>query len=105
MRCSVRTAHIIFILFLGQFLVEFIMGVVQFSADFEIIAFAAANKELPKSAKKNTYATPEAEVVDVCMTALKNAKPNIEITHNHPEKEDVANSFDQRCMLEAGFVV
>ena len=36
----------------------------------EIIAFAAANKELPKSAKKITYTTPEAEVVDDCMTGL-----------------------------------
>ena len=30
---------------------------------------------------------------------------NIEITHNHPEKEDEANCFAQKCMLEAGFEV
>ena len=37
----------------------------------EIIAFAAANKTLPKRAKKITYTTPEAEVVDDCMTGLQ----------------------------------
>ena len=37
----------------------------------EIIAFAAANKELPKSAKKITYTTPEADVVDDCMRGLQ----------------------------------
>ena len=37
----------------------------------EIIAFAAANKELPKNTKKITYTTPEAEVVDDCMTGLQ----------------------------------
>ena len=30
---------------------------------------------------------------------------NIEITHNYPEKEDEANCFAQKCMLEAGFNV
>ena len=133
----------------------------------EIIAFAAANKELPKSAKKITYTTPEAEVVDDCMTGLQelcrkigirvlfvqNFKcapihgmyrwykdvpliqlhdrfkkretmwftffhelahvlyhgkkgiclQNIEITHHHPEKEDEANCFAQKCMVDAGF--
>ena len=135
----------------------------------EIIAFAAANKTLPKRAKKITYTTPEADVVDDCMTGLQelcrkigirvlfvqNFKSapihgmyrwykdvpliqlhdrfekratmwftffhelahvlyhgkkriclqNIEITHNHPEKEDEANCFAQKCMLEAGFKV
>ncbi len=135
----------------------------------EIIAFAAANKALPKRAKKITYTTPEADVVDDCMTGLQeicrkigirvlfvqNFKcapihgmyrwykdvpliqlhdrfekratmwftffhelahvlyhgkkgiclQNIEITHNHPEKEDEANCFAQKCMLEAGFEV
>jgi len=135
----------------------------------EIIAFAAANKTLPKRAKKITYTTPEADVVDDCMTGLQalcrkigirvlfvqNFKSapihgmyrwykdvpliqlhdrfekraamwftffhelahvlyhgkkgiclqNIEITHNHPEKEDEANCFAQKCMLEAGFEV
>ena len=135
----------------------------------EIIAFAAANKTLPKSAKKITYTTPEAEVVDDCMTGLQeicrkigirvlfvqNFKSapihgmyrwykdvpliqlhdrfkkretmwftffhelahvlyhgkkgiclqNIEITHNHPEKEDEANCFAQKCMVDAGFNV
>ena len=37
----------------------------------EIIAFAAANKTLPKRAKKITYTTPEADVVDDCMTGLQ----------------------------------
>lgn len=37
----------------------------------EIIAFAAANKELPKRAKKITYTTPEADVVDDCMMDLQ----------------------------------
>ena len=133
----------------------------------EIIAFAAANKTLPKRAKKITYTTPEADVVDDCMTGLQelcrkigirvlfvqNFKSapihgmyrwykdvpliqlhdrfekratmwftffhelahvlyhgkkgiclqNIEITHNHPEKEEEANCFAQKCMLEAGF--
>lgn len=133
----------------------------------EIIAFAAANKELPKSAKKITYTTPEADVVDDCMRGLQelcrkigirvlfvqNFKSapihgmyrwykdvpliqlhdrfkkretmwftffhelahvlyhgkkgiclqNIEITHNHPEKEDEANCFAQKCMADAGF--
>jgi len=133
----------------------------------EIIAFAAANKELPKSAKKITYTTPEAEVVDDCMTGLQeicrkigirvlfvqNFKSapihgmyrwykdvpliqlhdrfkkretmwftffhelahvlyhgkkgiclqNIDITHNYPEKEDEANCFAQKCMVDAGF--
>lgn len=133
----------------------------------EIIAFAAANKTLPKRAKKITYWTPEAEVVDDCMTGLQelcrkigirvlfvqNFKSapihgmyrwykdvpliqlhdrfkdraamwftffhelahvlyhgkkgiclqNIEITHNHPEKEDEANCFAQKCMIDAGF--
>ena len=133
----------------------------------EIIAFAAANKTLPKSAKKITYWTPEADVVDDCMTGLQeicrkigirvlfvqNFKSapihgmyrwykdvpliqlhdrfkkretmwftffhelahvlyhgkkgiclqNIEITHNYPEKEDEANAFAQKCMVEAGF--
>ena len=133
----------------------------------EIIAFAAANKALPKRSKKITYTTPEADVVDDCMTGLQelcrkigirvlfvqNFKcapihgmyrwykdvpliqlhdrfqkratmwftffhelahvlyhgkkgiclQNIEITHNHPEKEDEANCFAQKCMLEAGF--
>ena len=135
----------------------------------EIIAFAAANKTLPKSAKKITYWTPEAEVVDDCMTSLQelcrkigirvlfvqNFKSapihgmyrwykdvpliqlhdrfkkretmwltffhelahvlyhgkkgiclqNIEITHNYPEKEDEANAFAQKCMVDAGFNV
>ena len=135
----------------------------------EIIAFAAANKTLPKRAKKITYTTPEADVVDDCMTGLQelcrkigirvlfvqNFKSapihgmyrwykdvpliqlhdrfekraamwftffhelahvlyhgkkgiclqNIEITHNHPEKEEEANCFAQKCMLEAGFDV
>ena len=133
----------------------------------EIIAFAAANKTLPKREKKITYWTPEAEVVDDCMTGLQelcrkigirvlfvqNFKSapihgmyrwykdvpliqlhdrfkdratmwftffhelahvlyhgkkgiclqNIEITHNHPEKEDEANCFAQKCMVDAGF--
>jgi len=133
----------------------------------EIIAFAAANKELPKRAKKITYTTPEADVVDDCMTGLQelcrkigvrvlfvqNFKSapihgmyrwykdvpviqlhdrfekrstmwftffhelahvlyhgkkgiclqNIEITHNYPEKEDEANCFAQKCMVDAGF--
>ena len=133
----------------------------------EIIAFAAANKELPKSAKKITYTTPEADVIDDCMTGLQelcrkigirvlfvqNFKcapihgmyrwykdvpliqlhdrfkkreamwftffhelahvlyhgkkgiclQNIEITHHHPEKEDEANCFAQKCMVDAGF--
>ena len=135
----------------------------------EIIAFAAANKELPKSAKKITYTTLEAEVVDDCMTGLQelcrkigirvlfvqNFKSapihgmyrwykdvpliqlhdrfkkreamwytffhelahvlyhgkkgiclqNIEITHNYPEKEDEANCFAQKCMVDAGFEI
>ncbi|MBR6449989.1 MAG: HigA family addiction module antidote protein [Fibrobacter sp.] len=135
----------------------------------EIIAFAAASKTLPKSAKKITYTTPEADVVDDCMTGLQelcrkigirvlfvqNFKSapihgmyrwykdvpliqlhdrfkkretmwftffhelahvlyhgkkgiclqNIEITHNHPEKEDEANCFAQKCMVDAGFNV
>ena len=37
----------------------------------EIIAFAAANKKLPKREKRITYWTPEAEVVDDCMTGLQ----------------------------------
>ena len=133
----------------------------------EIIAFAAANKKLPKREKRITYWTPEAEVVDDCMTGLQElcrkigirvlfvqnfkSSPihgmyrwykdvpliqlhdrfkkretmwftffhelahvlyhgkkgiclqNIEITHNYPEKEDEANGFAQKCMLEAGF--
>jgi len=133
----------------------------------EIIAFAAANKVRPKSKKRITYWTPEAEVVDDCMTGLQelcrkigirvlfvqNFKSapihgmyrwykdvpliqlhdrfkdratmwftffhelahvlyhgkkgiclqNIEITHNHPEKEDEANCFAQKCMVDAGF--
>ena len=133
----------------------------------EIIAFAAANKKLPKREKRITYWTPEAEVVDDCMTGLQelcrkigirvlfvqNFKSapihgmyrwykdvpliqlhdrfkdraamwftffhelahvlyhgkkgiclqNIEITHNHPEKEDEANCFAQKCMIDAGF--
>ncbi|MBR3852032.1 MAG: HigA family addiction module antidote protein [Fibrobacter sp.] len=133
----------------------------------EIIAFAAANKVRPKSKKRITYWTPEAEVVDDCMTGLQelcrkigirvlfvqNFKcapihgmyrwykdvpliqlhdrfekraamwftffhelahvlyhgkkgiclQNIEITHNYPEKEDEANAFAQKCMVEAGF--
>ena len=133
----------------------------------EIIAFAAENKKLPKRAKKITYWTPEAEVVDDCMTGLQelcrkigirvlfvqNFKSapihgmyrwykdvpliqlhdrfknratmwytffhelahvlyhgkkgiclqNIEITHHHPEKEDEANCFAQKCMVDAGF--
>ena len=135
----------------------------------EIIAFAAANKKLPKREKRITYWTPEAEVVDDCMTGLQKlcrkigirvlfvqnfkSSPihgmyrwykdvpliqlhdrfkkrdtmwftffhelahvlyhgkkgiclqNIEITHNYPEKEDEANCFAQKCMLEAGFEV
>ena len=135
----------------------------------EIIAFAAANKKLPKREKRITYWTPEAEVVDDCMTGLQElcrkigirvlfvqnfkSSPihgmyrwykdvpliqlhdrfkkretmwftffhelahvlyhgkkgiclqNIEITHNYPEKEDEANCFAQKCMLEAGFEV
>ena len=135
----------------------------------EIIAFAAASKTLPKSAKKITYTTPEADVVDDCMTGLQelcrkigirvlfvqNFKSapihgmyrwykdvpliqlhdrfkkretmwftffhelahvlyhgkkgiclqNIEITHNYPEKEDEANCFAQKCMVDAGFNV
>ena len=133
----------------------------------EIIAFAAANKVRPKSKKRITYWTPEAEVVDDCMTGLQelcrkigirvlfvqNFKcapihgmyrwykdvpliqlhdrfkdratmwftffhelahvlyhgkkgiclQNIEITHNYPEKEDEANCFAQKCMVDAGF--
>ena len=133
----------------------------------EIIAFAAANKVRPKGKKRVTYWTPEAEVVDDCMTGLQelcrkigirvlfvqNFKcapiygmyrwykdvpliqlhdrfekratmwftffhelahvlyhgkkgiclQNIEITHNHPEKEDEANCFAQKCMVDAGF--
>ena len=133
----------------------------------EIIAFAAANKVRPKSKKRITYWTPEAEVVDDCMTGLQeicrkigirvlfvqNFKcapihgmyrwykdvpliqlhdrfekratmwftffhelahvlyhgkkgiclQNIEITHNYPEKEDEANAFAQKCMVDAGF--
>ena len=133
----------------------------------EIIAFAAANKVRPKSKKRITYWTPEAEVVDDCMTGLQeicrkigirvlfvqNFKcapihgmyrwykdvpliqlhdrfekratmwftffhelahvlyhgkkgiclQNIEITHNFPEKEDEANCFAQKCMVDAGF--
>lgn len=133
----------------------------------EIIAFAAANKVRPKGKKRITYWTPEAEVVDDCMTGLQeicrrvgirvlfvqNFKcapihgmyrwykdvpliqlhdrfekraamwftffhelahvlyhgkkgiclQNIEITHNHPEKEDEANAFAQKCMVEARF--
>ena len=133
----------------------------------EIIAFAAANKVRPKSKKRITYWTPEAEVVDDCMTGLQelcrkigirvlfvqNFKSapihgmyrwykdvpliqlhdrfkdraamwftffhelahvlyhgkkgiclqNIEITHNHPEKENEANCFAQKCMVDAGF--
>jgi Domain of unknown function (DUF955). len=30
---------------------------------------------------------------------------NIEITHNYPEKEDEANCFAQKCMMDAGFKV
>ena len=37
----------------------------------EIIAFAAANKVRPKGEKRITYWTPEAEVVDDCMTGLQ----------------------------------
>lgn len=134
----------------------------------EIIAFAAANKVRPKG-KRITYWTPEAEVVDDCMTGLQalcrkigirvlfvqNFKSapvhgmyrwykdvpliqlhdrfekraamwftffhelahvlyhgkkgiclqNIEITHNYPEKEDEANCFAQKCMVDAGFKV
>lgn len=133
----------------------------------EIIAFAAANKVRPKGKKRITYWTPEAEVVDDCMTGLQeicrkigirvlfvqNFKcapihgmyrwykdvpliqlhdrfekratmwftffhelahvlyhgkkgiclQNIEITHNFPEKEDEANCFAQKCMVDAGF--
>lgn len=133
----------------------------------EIIAFAAANKTLPKHEKRITYWTPEADVVDDCMTGLQelcrkigirvlfvqNFKSapihgmyrwykdvpliqlhdrfkdratmwftffhelahvlyhgkkgiclqNIEITYNHPEKEDEANCFAQKCMVDAGF--
>lgn len=133
----------------------------------EIIAFAAANKVRPKGKKRITYWTPEAEVVDDCMTGLQelcrkigirvlfvqNFKcapihgmyrwykdvpliqlhdrfekretmwftffhelahvlyhgkkgiclRNIEITHHHPEKEDEANCFAQKCMVDAGF--
>ena len=128
---------------------------------------AAANKVRPKSKKRITYWTPEAEVVDDCMTGLQalcrtigirvlfvqnfKSSPvhgmyrwykdvpliqlhdrfekratmwftffhelahvlyhgkkgiclqNIEITHNYPEKEDEANAFAQKCMVEAGF--
>ena len=100
----------------------------------EIIAFAAANKTLPKRAKKITYTTPEADVVDDYVPLIqlhdrfeKRAAmwftffhelahvlyhgkkgiclQNIEITHSHPEKEDEANCFAQKCMLEAGFEV
>lgn len=135
----------------------------------EIIAFAAANKVRPKSKKRITYWTPEAEVVDDCMTGLQalcrkigirvlfvqnfKSSPvhgmyrwykdvpliqlhdrfekratmwftffhelahvlyhgkkgiclqNIEITHNYPEKEDEANAFAQKCMVDAGFKV
>ena len=135
----------------------------------EIIAFAAANKKLPKREKRITYWTPEAEVVDDCMTGLQElcrkigirvlfvqnfkSSPihgmyrwykdvpliqlhdrfkkretmwftffhelahvlyhgkkgiclqNIEITHNYPEKEDEANAFAQKCMVDAGFKV
>ena len=135
----------------------------------EIIAFAAANKIRPKSKKRITYWTPEAEVVDDCMTGLQalcrkigirvlfvqnfKSSPvhgmyrwykdvpliqlhdrfekratmwftffhelahvlyhgkkgiclqNIEITHNYPEKEDEANAFAQKCMVDAGFKV
>ena len=135
----------------------------------EIIAFAAANKVRPRGEKRITYWTPEAEVVDDCMTGLQalcrkigirvlfvqNFKSapvhgmyrwykdvpliqlhdrfekraamwftffhelahvlyhgkkgiclqNIEITHNHPEKEDEANCFAQKCMVDAGFKV
>ena len=135
----------------------------------EIIAFAAANKVRPKSKKRITYWTPEAEVVDDCMTGLQEicrkigirvlfvqnfkSSPvhgmyrwykdvpliqlhdrfekratmwftffhelahvlyhgkkgiclqNIEITHNYPEKEDEANAFAQKCMVDAGFKV
>ena len=134
----------------------------------EIIEFAAANKVRPKG-KRITYWTPEAEVVDDCMTGLQalcrkigirvlfvqNFKSapvhgmyrwykdvpliqlhdrfekratmwftffhelahvlyhgkkgiclqNIEITHNYPEKEDEANCFAQKCMVDAGFKV
>lgn len=134
----------------------------------EIIDFAAANKTLPESAKDITYNTPEADVVDDCMTGLaelcrkigirilfvQNFKTapvhgmyrwykdvptiqlhdrfksrdamwhtffhelahvlyhgkkgiclqNVEITHHHPEKEEEANCFAQKCMAEAGFV-
>lgn len=135
----------------------------------EIIAFAAANKVRPRGEKRITYWTPEAEVVDDCMTGLQalcrkigirvlfvqNFKSapvhgmyrwykdvpliqlhdrfekraamwftffhelahvlyhgkkgiclqNIEITHNYPEKEDEANCFAQKCMVDAGFKV
>ncbi|WP_290725018.1 XRE family transcriptional regulator [Fibrobacter sp. UBA2449] len=135
----------------------------------EIIAFAAANRVRPKSKKRITYWTPEAEVVDDCMTGLQalcrkigirvlfvqnfKSSPvhgmyrwykdvpliqlhdrfekratmwftffhelahvlyhgkkgiclqNIEITHNYPEKEDEANAFAQKCMVDAGFKV
>lgn len=135
----------------------------------EIITFAAANKVRPKSKKRITYWTPEAEVVDDCMTGLQalcrkigirvlfvqnfKSSPvhgmyrwykdvpliqlhdrfekratmwftffhelahvlyhgkkgiclqNIEITHNYPEKEDEANAFAQKCMVDAGFKV
>ncbi|MBP5441363.1 MAG: ImmA/IrrE family metallo-endopeptidase, partial [Fibrobacter sp.] len=37
----------------------------------EIIAFAAANKVCPKGKKRITYWTPEAEVIDDCMTGLQ----------------------------------
>jgi addiction module HigA family antidote len=37
----------------------------------EIIAFAAANKVRPRGEKRITYWTPEAEVVDDCMTGLQ----------------------------------
>ena len=37
----------------------------------KFFAFAAANKTLPKRAKKITYTTPEADVVNDCMTGLQ----------------------------------
>ena len=45
----------------------------------EIIAFAAANKALPKRAKTITYTTPEADVVDDCMTCFQKLCPKIGI--------------------------
>ena len=48
---------------------------------------------LPKRAKKITYTTPEADVLDDCMTGLQELCRKI----------GIRVLFAQKCMQEAGF--